>query len=254
MIAIYYPYYEAGAVWQELRYSLRSLEANFCEEEYEVWLVGDKPTWATNVRHIPHKRLNTNCEMVLYDAIGKLQLFVNTPDIPDRFIRMYDDIYFLQPVDLKKLEVMRYLYRGVDVLIGRHGISSGSGTWRKQLFRTIKFLLKRGYTDYMTETHCPELFYTDNMRWLLDKFDVRNLRLLTSTLYYNVFPFDKKFKDLKTERILFYGEENAFSCSSVSIPEKIKGKYYLNHNNHGLNTELRQFIEKRFPKKSRFEL
>lgn len=44
MIKIFYPYWAKASRWEELKYSLRSLEKNF-KQDFEVWIVGDLPEW-----------------------------------------------------------------------------------------------------------------------------------------------------------------------------------------------------------------
>ena len=41
----------------ELRYALRSIEKN-CTDPCNVILIGDKPAWCKNVRHVPVERIN----------------------------------------------------------------------------------------------------------------------------------------------------------------------------------------------------
>src|SRR5665647_3319131 len=115
----------------------------------------------------------------------------------------------------------------------------------------------------MTETHCPEVFEKDKMRKIFKMFDPLENRLLTSTLYFNVFPYELMLKDRKVERALFYGYENDFSygpgeCELVEtrfnrVSRVCEGKYYLNHNDDGLDDGLKKFISGMYPDKCRFE-
>ena len=250
MIGIFYPYLESASKWEELRYSLRSLE-KFFEEEYEVWIVGDKPDWIRNVRHIPHTpETGRVMSPVTYDAIMKLATYIDEDDSPDKFIRMYDDIYFVGKRNLLDLEVTRYLLTYEE--LQAKALSSGSFTWRDQVRRTVAAVRAKGYAGLMTETHCPEIFEKDNMREIFDLFDPLEGRLLTSTLYYNVFPFERMLKDRDTERILFYGEGGNIGMGG-HVGQPIQGKYFLNHNDKGLNAGLKRFIKGMFREKSRFE-
>ena len=94
------------------------------------------------------------------------------------------------------------------------------------------------------------------MRFVIDAYHALERRLLTSTLYYNTFYFNchpKLFQDCNA--IQFYNNENSrfYTSSSGNIQDKCEGKIYLNHNNAGLNDNLKKFIMKRFPVKSPFE-
>ena len=251
MITVFYPYWESASEWEELRYSLRSVDQHL-KTEYRVCIVGDLPHWIQNVIHIPYTREYFVPNPSTYNALRMLQQFMNyaaTHDLPDGFIRMYDDIYFLQHRTLEDLKVTRVIRSGSEGT----ALISGGGLWRKQVADTVVLLKELGYQGNMTESHCPELFSAEKMQFIYTKFGLPENELITSTLYYNVFPFDVTIVDRKVQRAIFYGEENAFSFTSENVAEKCKGKYFLNHNDTGLNSELRRFIRNKFRVKSRFE-
>ena len=101
MIDVYYPYFEREAIWEELRYSLRSIQNNL-KTNFRVVIVGDLPRWINpvSVLHIPNNRIDGIPENTLYDAIAKQLIFCNHPDTSLQFIRMYDDIYLLKDIGL----------------------------------------------------------------------------------------------------------------------------------------------------------
>ena len=55
VIDIIYPNIEKFAQWEELRYSIRSLEKNLRNIEFKIWIVGDWPQWLDpeKASHIP---------------------------------------------------------------------------------------------------------------------------------------------------------------------------------------------------------
>ena len=253
MIGVYYPYLEGAKKWEELKYSLRSLD-RFFKEDFEVWIVGDLPSWIKNVRHIPHKKTERIISSATYDAVSKLMQYIDNKDSPERFVRMYDDIYFIGDRKLADLEVTRYLFSYEELLSGV--CRSGSLIWQDQVRKSVEAARQLGYPGYLTETHCPEVFEKQKMLKVFELFGPLENRLLTSTLYFNVFPFDRLLKDRKTERALFYGHENDFSYGNLSVSQLdqiLKGKYFMNHNDLGLDNNLKKYISKMFPKKSRFE-
>ncbi len=253
MIGVYYPYLESAKKWEELKYSLRGLD-RFFGEDFEVWIVGDLPSWIKGVRHIPHKKTERITSSATYDAVSKLSQYIDNKDSPERFVRMYDDIYFIAERTLADLEVTRYLFSYEEFSSG--GCRSGSLIWQDQVRKSVEAVRQIGYPGYMTETHCPEVFEKKKMQKVFALFGPLENRLLTSTLYYNVFPFGRLLKDRKTERALFYGQENDFSYGNLSgsqMDQILKGKYFLNHNDLGLDNDLKKYICKMFPQKSRFE-
>jgi len=260
MIGVYYPYLASASRWEELRYSLRSLE-KFLNEDYEVWIVGDLPEWVRNVKHIPHQKTAMTNAGTTYDAVSKLKLYIDHNDSPDKFLRMYDDVYITGARTLKQMQITRYLFTNDELNSGE--FVSGGIVWRDQVFRSTDAVVRLGYHGYMTETHCPEVFEKDKMREIFEMFDPLENRLLTSTLYFNVFPYERMFKDRKVERALFYGYENDFSygpgeCQLIEtrlnrVSHICTGKYYLNHNDDGLDDCLKNFIQGMYPEKCRFE-
>lgn len=265
MIGVYYPYLENASKWDELRYSLRSLERFFKEEEYEVWIVGDKPDWIKNVRHIAHVKNHRIAASCTNDAISKLSAYLEHRDTPEKFIRMYDDIYFIGNRTVNDLEITRYLFTNDELRNG--SFTSGGAVWRDQVFRTVSEVerwracererlreveMEKWGEIVMTETHCPEVFEKKKLQEVFEIFDVLEDRLLTSTLYYNIFAFDRKLRDRKIERALFYGKENEFSYGELK-ESALAGKYFLNHNDEGLDDKLKAFIKETFQDKSRWE-
>jgi len=252
MIGIFYPYLEKASLWQELRYSLRSLEGHL-KENFEVWIVGDLPDWIQNVKHLPHKKIENIHAPSTFDAVKKLQAYLNQDDSPETFIRMYDDVYFLGDRNIEDLQVTRYLFNYGQIQNGE--LRSGSQIWRNQVLRSVQAARQSGHYGLMTETHCPEVFEKQKMAEVMELFDPDVNRLLTSTLYFNLYPYPDYLQDLKTERALFYGYENAYSFHSSNLESTawLEGKYFLNHNDVGLDGNLKAFISGMFPHKSRFE-
>ena len=251
MIDVYYPYFEREAAWEELRYSLRSIEKHF-KFEFRVVIVGDLPGWINpdSVLHIPHERCEGMQENTLYDAITKQLLFNAHPDTSLHFVRMYDDIYILRDVELVDIGQFKAMYSFEDVPVR-------SGTWWNQLNNTLSTLRAKGYDAWNTETHLPELFNKEKMQWVINIYSALENRLLTSSLYFNTF--------FPAAQPLLFSKDFAVQCydnidgpfyfsSEGDLVGKFKGKTYLNHNNAGLNDNLRSFIRTRFLNKSRFEL
>jgi len=307
----------AGASrWEELRYSLRSLEKHF-KEDFLVYLVGDCPDWLkvscrmpvgndftisefenlpiephekkiNSVAHLPYTHdakltalgntnrmlelfLSESCELPAGEEdnlpicqFDNLPIEAQIQDSPpdgragrfkiqdsrrDLFVRMWDDVYFIGDRTLDDLMVTRIIRPANEVKT----MVSGSDVWRRQVLSTAYELQELGYPGYMTESHCPEVFSILNMRLIYEMFELPGQNLLTSTLYYNIFPYERELIDKKTERALFYGAENEFGFSSVQVAQKCSGKYFLNHNDVGLNEEVIAFLMQEFPDKSRFE-
>jgi hypothetical protein len=245
MIGVFYPYMEEGSSRAQLELSIESVK-KYLHEEYELWVVGDPAGAGTDegtnsrlhdhpVHWIPAVRNGNVHEPNLFDSTEKLRLYIEHRNSPEVFIRMYDDTYFINSRHLCDLLVTRYLFEYEELA---EGLKSGGATWRAQVMRSVDAVRKLGYPGIMTETHCPEVFEKERMRTLFDRFNPAVNRMVTSTLYYNLYPWHRELKDRKVERALFYGSENEFSYGPGDIDEKAGMKYYLNHNDDGLNGEL----------------
>lgn len=249
MIDVYYPYYHNESKWEELRYSLRSIDKHL-KEDYQVYIIGDKPEWIQNVVFISHKRNNEIAETCTYDAISKLQLFLEQPGTSQAFIRMYDDICLLQDMTRSPIAVFRAMY---DLNSFK---CSGVSFWFEQLERTLNALKSNGLTTWNTETHLPELFYKEGMKEVFKKFNPLQNRFLTSSLYFNYWYTEQQpVIEKRTHGAKFYGDYKEYNYPpEVDPAECCSGKLFLNYNNAGLTDKLKTFIEKRFPEKSKFEI
>ena len=249
---MFYPYLEGVSKWEELRYSLRSVDKHL-KADYDIWIVGDLPDWICNVRHIKHDKDTRQYMSATFDAISKVGKYILSDETPEIFIRMYDDVYFLGDRNIDDLSVMRFLFDYKEIMNKKH--LSGGKLWRDAVMESVIQAKDKGLEGLMTETHCPEVFTKRNMKKVFEIFEPLGFRLLTSTLYFNLFPFEKRIKDRKTERALFYGYEDDFSFGAGNLTQGgwEDGKFFLNHNDKGLTYELKDYIGKRFSEKCRFE-
>lgn len=79
--------------YESLRYVLRSIDEN-CPQIGTVWLVGAKPDWATNVRHLPIKHAGRR----KYERINEVwESLGRTYDISEHFVWLNDDIFVMKP-------------------------------------------------------------------------------------------------------------------------------------------------------------
>lgn len=80
-----------GGGGAELRHSLRSLAANIAHAD--VWIVGDMPTWARNVRHIPTQQTGSKFR----NSTGNVRAACEHPEMSELFTFWNDDFYALRP-------------------------------------------------------------------------------------------------------------------------------------------------------------
>ena len=105
MLGVVYPYVQSR--WNELKYSLRSLEMFFSHSEYEVVIIGHKPIWVSDkVKHVAYVDQRQAKRQVNHGE--KVRIAVN---LYSELLWMNDDIYFLQETDLENLKLNIYIIK-----------------------------------------------------------------------------------------------------------------------------------------------
>ena len=115
--AFVYPYLKEQTVlgrraihfqFNELGVSIKSVK-KFFQGEPVFWIIGDPPKLkGVNFIHAPRINCIAGRE---FDVYHKLQIVLDTPDIPDDFVWMYDDHIFLDKFNLEFIQqVVAYDY------------------------------------------------------------------------------------------------------------------------------------------------
>lgn len=153
-----YAYFvRAGDDNDELRFSLRSLQANMPEAE-SVWIVGHKPPWVKGVQFIPGNRWPTK-ERNVYDNV---RLICDHPDMPPGVVVMNDDFIALQPA-VPEMAYRSTLASHIDSLRTR-------GPWRTSLVHTRDWLTEQGINGLLSyELHRPFPIVTKLMAQVLEE-------------------------------------------------------------------------------------
>src|SRR5688500_13003685 len=125
------------STWQdgELRYSLRSIEKNL-QQPGKVWIIGHKPAWIRNVRHIPFPdpyKSNKDANLIL-----KLIRLAIESDLSNDFIAMSDDHYILKPTAKDFFDTVYYHEKLT------RNTSFGTSKWSLRLKRTHELFHKMG--------------------------------------------------------------------------------------------------------------
>lgn len=237
-----YVYDSKPAIWKELLYSIASIR-KFYSKDAKIFVVGDNPK-IKGVIHVPHTREGApNGFSRAFDITKKLQVIIDTPEIPEDFVLMYDDIVLLRPVSNEAF-VPRYSMGVEDenkVFSGVQG--KPSINWKSMYQNTIKRLQKFDRPTYNYETHLPRILNKGKLSKLMKQYRLHEIPYLFSTLYFNTY-YDKpdiiitepQFKHIK------YGCYSPKSDEILDI--NTPGKVFLNYNNSGLNKELKAFIHK----------
>lgn len=132
----------------ELRWSLRSVAANM--PHADVWIVGHKPSWVTNVNWIPTAQVSRNKYV---NTLRNWHTALHHPHVSNKFVLMNDDFYAMHPG--KPAEVRT---RGTmtDVLASVGGVTTRNGDYWHQVDTCRRYLIERGITTPMSyELHVP---------------------------------------------------------------------------------------------------
>jgi hypothetical protein len=163
--AIVYPWLSTKAAWEELRFSLRSIEKHFIDRDCPIYILGDAPPpWlepAGRVKFLPmdYSRSRTR---------GLHQAFATGLQIAERVLWMNDDIYLLKDAGWSDFETA--LTEGVlNAKVPK--LLKSSNAWQRWLGECVLDLRQRGVeTVHRFATHTPYLFERDKSLEILRGF------------------------------------------------------------------------------------
>ena len=232
-----------GSKWDknELRYSLRSLEANFAELG-NVYVVGYRPEWLAGAIHIPcDDPLPRNKDG---NIIRKILRACRTPELSEEFLQVSDDQILLRPLSFAELRP----YNVIDLAGVAQSWFSG-GAWAKRMERTCQWLRARGRTTYHYDSHIPQPMSKDGCCRVMAECDFEEgIGYAINTLYFNSLELPEH-RPVRDRRAVF-----ELSCrSAAAIRRRLFGKTYLNYFDPALNEGLKRALAELFPHKSRFE-
>ena len=187
-----WPYWAGGAMGDELRWSIRSVEIMF-QGKMKVTLIGDKPDWY-NGHIIRKKRVPSNMpNRAFRDMLSKVFFMATHPEIDKNFVWMMDDIYFIKPVTVNQISMSRAVkWR-----------PSMSNSWQHRKTDTMRMLESLGRTQHDFATHLPHYVDKNKLLAIFEEFDLHKNTLLWEVLYGNTYrepprsikPFFARFKN-----------------------------------------------------------
>ena len=248
MIDIIYPNVSEFAQWEELKYSIRSLEKNLVDVKFRLWIVGDKPSWINDqVRHIPVEYTEATPRI---DILNKHLAVINHPDINEEYVWMNDDIYLVNKVMYADL----CLTVAIDDMQSKRSMYNEQTVWGRDNLRTLNLLQQEGLSTHNYAAHIPHLFEKSKVKSLIEKYNMLEDPIVLTQIYYNYWfnGFTPYFDslDLKNNQGFCINRPNP---NWKAFDQQIKVKKYLNNSEAGMTEELKIRIRKLFPKQSKFE-
>lgn len=249
------PYVHKKAAADELKMTLRSIETNF-KGPFTMILVGDLPEWASDklaAAHIPVKQIEGIHYAHCFDVNHKIKTFLGQENLSgeDVFIYSYDDVVFLNPVNINHIARLKSdsFIESEEFILKN---STGSRKWNNLLITTFRFLKSQGYETFNYETHLPRLFQVGNLSEVFQLPEFSIDPFLFSTVYFNMWS-EKKPVIIGSPKcdvkVTIYTDD----LKASKIEELCQGKLFLNFNSKGYSPSMQKFLHKRFPGKSSFE-
>lgn len=259
MVSIIYPYVHSYAKFQELLYSMRSIAA-FFQGEYKVFVIGDKPPWLSDEAVFIHAPVIG--KVPVRDVVSKMKTIIAREDVSENFIWMNDDEYLMNPVsedDLKTPKGIEDLDRVWRTKKGKVLTNTG---YRRNMWNTFHELKRNKLPAINTCTHLPFYYNKKMLNLVLDRYAVSDNKYLITLLYHNNLyePADYQFINnyngykvaLYLNRVSSIGQLEA-KCAKAKFFNHSDTGYRKNHNGKGVSI-IQQFLKKKFPAKSKFEI
>lgn len=215
-----------------MRYSLRSLENVI--GEIEVFLIGHKPAWAKNVRHIPFadgngRYKNTLNKLVMASLVSK------------EFLWMNDDFFIMRPTTIEALKQPYYLEDFKEIK------RWGSKWYQRQLREQYKILRCNGLQTINYATHTPKFYDSKKAGEVIAFFGLmERCPAFFENFYYNYLGAYKQAKPVEDVKLGKYD-------NSQFGHHEAKGKLFFNFDETGADSGAFEYVKSVFKEKSRYE-
>lgn len=249
VIDVVYPNVEKLVQWEEMKYSLRSLEKNLVGVKFRVWIVGDLPEWinADEVLFIPVELTGLTPRI---DILHKHLAVINHPDINEEYFWMNDDIYLVNKVMVTDM----CLPVVVNDIESNQQRFDRNTAWGIDNLRTLKLLKQEGLPTLNYAAHIPHRFEKTKVRSLIEKYNMLADPIVLEQIYYNYW-----FRDFLPYWDTLDLKNNQGFCINRPFPNQhnlraqLRVKKYMNNGEAGMTAEVQKVIMELFPDKSGFE-
>lgn len=224
----------------ELRYCLRSVE-HYMFSYRNIYIVGEKPAWLTNVIHIPHpddqqKELNIRNKILAACAVH---------DLSYNFFFMNDDHFILKPTSTF---AYFYYHKGelADTLQSRErrGLTSG---YYQTLHNTYQTLCEWNLPSKNFDIHTPIVYSKVQFKNIATALpDAWNLpgSLAIKSIYCNFYGIEgTELEECRINRPM----------TVAQIQQRVQGRPVFSIGDEGLTPMMKQFLTEQFPKPSKYE-
>ena len=231
----------------ELRFSLRSMANQPWLNN--IYLIGHKPKWVKNIIHIPcpdhhpAKRKDIN-------LITKILRACSIPELTEDFVVNSDDQFALKILnteDFGPWEEYPAQYNDIKHV----DIQNITSTWKQRLKQTVDYCLRNKMPTFVTELHTPYLVNKRLYPQLMHTVPWHLGNGLLTHVYFNLMnhhgylpaPTLNKNAAIRIKEGLTHQTIDAITSNKI----------FLNFNNPGFSPDMKYFLNKRFPVKSKYE-
>ena len=225
--AIVYPWKASNAKWDELRYSIRSLEKNFTDKTSPIFIYGtESPAFLKNSGRIKFFDEWTYAEAVLRGTQSAKKI-----------LWMNDDILMLEPCGWEDFETAVHAGKCDTEVAMKWQTDEIRNRWRKGLGRAVLALAECGIDPVMNfSTHTPYVYERDKALEIFKRFGLWE-KIPLETLYFNYH---------KTPCRPIGG----FKCKGLPVtPDAV----VMNYVDRLITREFKEFVMNRFPDPTPYE-
>ena len=224
--AIVYPWKAGSATWQELRYSLRSIDEFFEDKECPIYILGtERPGFLLygdhRVKHI--------------DIWGYWEALALGVQLAEKVLWMNDDVVLLKDTSWDDCAVPYHLGDIQKDFLDK--VLPQNNPWRAGAVQALKMLKSKGIDDHKVySTHLPYVYERDKMVPLLEEFGVWD-KMPAELLYFHTHP-----------------EGSTLLNGEKATDENFGDAMFLNYVDKTLTPELKAAIMGHLPNFSPWEL
>jgi hypothetical protein len=223
--AIVYPWHADKAKWEELRFSLRSVEKHFEDKECPIFIYGTRrPSFIPEKHH----RIHYRGAYTYSEALGQ------GVQAADKVLWMNDDVVMLKPTTWADCSVPYYMSQVAEDFL--EIAASGNNPWREGCIRVMRELTEKGVGNQRVySTHLPYVWERGKALDVLEEFGLWD-KAPFELMYFHLYPDGAKM--LTTERTHDLPNDEAM---------------FLNYTDRHLTDAFKDQVMKLFPEPASWE-
>jgi len=231
-----------NGLYEELRYTLRSIAAN-ARDLGRIFIVTERlPSWIQNVEHVHAKDIypaNKDANL-----IRKVLLACQREDLTDRFLFWSDDQVLIHTIALPMIPIS-YGDKKVD--------EASNLTWRNRLYNTGLLLKKRQRPIVFYDTHCPQPYNKSEFVDIFSKTPYQEQPgLCINTAFFNQLNLENESRmHMHAVKMTFESKTTQRAVEQEVDREPLK--YFMGHNDIGWRSGVNQYLASTYKQKCQFE-